>query len=246
MKLVASACEEYLRAWYNEEYFDLQKNGEAFALSRFAQWAGERPLTIWDVGAHHGEWSQAAHGHLPQAHIHSFEIVPDVAEQIPARPWRTVHPFGLSGEAGSVDVHWSRVDDTCNSIAPRRETVYFTAAAPKVVNCAVRTGDELTAKIGAPELLKIDTEGHESGVLHGCRDLLRSDRAPAMIQFEYGTTYIPAGATLRGIYDLLDAYEVGRLYPTHVAFKRYDYADEHFRLGNMIAVRCPRLRELLA
>lgn len=245
-RMLAAACEEYLNAWYNEEYFDFEKNGEAFALARFAQWAAGRPVTVWDVGGHHGEWSEAAHRHLPSARVHSFEIIPDVAAQIPPAPWRTVHAVGLSSEPGAADVHWSAVDDTCNSISPRTETPYFAAAPARVVRCAVTTGDEVAGTIDPPDLLKIDTEGHEASVLRGCRELLASARAPAMIQFEYGTTYIPSGATLREIYKLLDGYEVGRLYPNHVEFKPYDYRDEHFRLGNMVAVKPDALRELLA
>ncbi|WP_041373313.1 FkbM family methyltransferase [Phenylobacterium zucineum] len=245
-RMLAAACEAYLQAWYNEEYFDFEKNGEAFALARFAAWADGRPVTIWDVGGHHGEWSQAAHERLPAAHVHSFEIIPEVAARIPPTPWRTVHALGLSEEAGAVDVHWSAVDDTCNSISPRTETPYFAAAPAQVVRCAVATGDEMAGRIAPPDLLKIDTEGHEASVLSGCQGLLASDRAPAMIQFEYGTTYIPSGSTLREIYRLLPGYEVGRLYPDHVAFKPYAYADDHFRLGNMVAVKPARLRALLA
>ncbi len=62
---------------------------------------------------------------------------------------------------------------------------------------------------------------------------------PRLIQFEYGDTYIPAGKTLYGIYQILAplGYRIGRVYPDHVEFKDYDFCDEHYRMGNYVAVK---------
>ena len=67
------------------------------------------------------------------------------------------------------------------------------------------------------------------------------------MQFEYGSTYVPAGATLREVYGLLgDAgYRIGRLHPDHVDFQAYALELEHYRMGNYIAVRDPDLVAVL-
>ncbi len=100
----------------------------------------------------------------------------------------------------------------------------------------------------APALFKIDTEGHDAAVLRGANRLLGSDQAPAMIQFEYGNTWLPAGETLERTQDLLEqhGYKVGRLYPNHVGFKRYEYNDDQFRMGNVVAVKPAALLAALA
>jgi hypothetical protein len=100
--------------------------------------------------------------------------------------------------------------------------------------------------IGAPDLLKIDVEGHEASVLRGCQAILRSEAAPIMIQLEYGLTYLAVGTTLLQIHDLLPGYSIGRLFPNHVEFRPYDLFDDHFRMGNLIAVRDEALKSLLA
>jgi FkbM family methyltransferase len=246
LRLIAKCSEKYLHAWYNEARWDFASNGEAFVLSRFSQWATGREVVIWDVGAHYGEWSESAHQMVPSAVVHSFEIIPDLASRLTDTDWRSTHSFGLSDVEGVVDVHWNQGHDTESSINPRSESPTFQGVPVSVVQCQVRAGDQLVEKLGTPDFLKIDTEGHEAYVLRGFRQTLGGPSAPPLIQFEYGATYVPSGSTLREMYALLPGYSIGRLYPGYVDFKPYSYSDEHLRMGNMIAVRDRTLQNLLA
>jgi FkbM family methyltransferase len=246
LRLIATCSEKYLHAWYNEARWDFETNGEALVLSRFSQWARGREVVIWDVGAHYGEWSESAHKMAPSAVVHSFEIIPALAARLSDTDWRSAYAFGLSDAEGVVDVHWNKVHDTENSINPRSEYPTFQGVPVEVVQCQIRTGDQLAEKLGPPDFLKIDTEGHEASVLRGFRETLQGPSAPSLIQFEYGATYVPSGTTLREMYGLLPGYSIGRLYPGYVDFKPYGYADEHLRMGNVIATRDPVLRDLLA
>jgi len=246
LSLMAKLSEKYLKAWYNEARWDFKSNGEAFVLSRFNQWSQGRKCTIWDVGAHYGEWSEAAHQMAPLATVHSFEIIPELASRLTDKDWRLSHAFGLSDVEGTVDVHWNQAHDTENAIHPRSEAFTFRDAPISIVKCRIETGDRLVEELGMPDFLKIDTEGHEAYVLRGFRETLRGQSAPSLIQFEYGATYAPSGSTLREIYALLPGYSIGRLYPRYVEFKPYEYSDEHFRMGNMIAIRDQGLRDLLS
>lgn len=246
LRLIAKCSEMYLRAWYNEGRWDFENNGEAFVLSRFNQWIQGRAVVIWDVGAHYGEWSEAAHKLVPTAAIHSFEIIQEIASGVSRTDWRSTHAFGLSDVEGIVDVHWNKRHDTESSISPRSEFPSFQGPATSVIQSQVKTGDQLVDELGAPDFVKIDVEGHEAYVLRGFRETLRADSAPRLIQFEYGATYVPSGSTLREIYALLPNYSIGRLYPGYVDFKSYSYSDEHLRMGNMIATRDKALQNLLA
>ena len=246
LRLIAKCSEKYLHAWYNEARWDFESNGEAFVLSRFNQWTQGREVVIWDVGAHYGEWSEAAHKLVPAASVHSFEIIQEVALRSNDTDWRSMHAFGLSDVEGVVEVHWNKVHDTENSINPRPEFPTYQSAPVAVIQCPVKTGDQLVDGLGSPDFVKIDVEGHEAYVLRGLRKTLEGGSAPRLIQFEYGATYVPSGSTLREIYALLPDYAIGRLYPNYVDFKPYGYADEHLRMGNMIATRDQALRSLLS
>jgi FkbM family methyltransferase len=242
---IASICEKYLRAYNNEDFYDYRKNGEAFLLETVASLFSD--LVIWDVGAHRGSWAVNARRLFPHASIHCFEIVPSIADELEQRvgsdPLTTVHRIGLSEAEAEILVHVNAVHTTTNSIAPRAGGTYFGKDSDTVA-CKSSTCDKIAAEFGPPALLKIDTEGHEVGVLRGARELLASEESPIAIQFEYGETYIPSHATLKDVYDLLTphGYEIGRLHPNHVRFKPYEYADDNFRMGNFVAVRDAAVR----
>lgn len=250
-RMLALVSEKYLRAFYNEGFYDFSRNGEAFALRVFAGWASNKPLVLWDVGANTGGWASEATLCFPDAAIHSFEIVPSIAEEFEKsqadNPKVVLHQFGLSDEPATVDVSYNVECDTTSSITYRNTDEF--GSAIRTVPCRVETIDGIVGSIApSPDLLKIDTEGHDFAVLRGARDLLAGPDAPAMIQFEYGETWLPANETLEKCHQFLSerGYFVGRLYPNHVDFKDYGYADDHFRMGNMIAVKSAELRDLLA
>jgi FkbM family methyltransferase len=251
-RLMAAASEKYLRAWYNDAHFVFVENGEHFALERFARWIGGRPAVVWDVGAHDGEWADEVHVLIPSAQVRSFEILPPLADRLeagrPATNWWSLEKVGLSNRVGEVELTWNKDHDTTNAIEPRLGNEWFADSELTHITCSVTTIDALVAAgKTAPDLLKVDVEGHEAAVIEGGIELLSQAGAPTMIQFEYGDTWLPARRTLGDVQGLLEArgYSVGRLYPDHVAFKAYEYADDHFRMGNMIAVRNERLKALL-
>lgn len=249
---IARACEKYLRAWYNDDFYDFTRNGEAFALRRFARWRGSAGYCVWDVGAHEGEWADQARALLGDVQVVSFELIKPIADRMIARAdpgWHRIVAVGLSDEEGEIEVDWNHDHDTTNSIRPREESTLFQGAHRETVGATLRTADRLIAEgLPAPVLLKIDVEGAEAAVLRGASALIGGAEAPAMIQFEYGQTWIPFGETLRPTWERLRkaGYAVGRLFPDHVEFKDYDYSEEHFRMGNYIAVRDPALKALLA
>ncbi|MEM6827522.1 MAG: FkbM family methyltransferase [Pseudomonadota bacterium] len=242
MRLLADISTKYLRAYYNERFQDFDANGEAFALNVFADFVGRQPITVWDVGANTGGWASVAASVLQEATIHSFEIVPAIADAFEAelggRPRHFLHRFGLSETPGTVDVTHNLKSHTTSSIAYRDTEEFGTKMT--IVECEVQTIDlAIESGISAPTLLKIDTEGHDFAVLRGANTLLAGPDAPLMIQFEYGETWLPPCETLEKCHKYLvdHGYALGRLYPNHVEFKDYSYEDDHYRMGNMIATR---------
>ncbi|GGI67608.1 nodulation protein noeI- methyltransferase [Polymorphobacter multimanifer] len=250
VRYVAGLSRRFLNAYHYTGEYAFATNGEKFALSRFAQAHGSKAI-IWDVGAHLGEYALEAHDVMPEARIVSFEIIPEIAAQLKTRiteDWFELHEIGLSNAMGNIEVSWNRKQDTTNAVVPFAYE-HLDLSDVQRRQCPITTIDRLIAEgHPPPDVLKIDVEGHEAAVLNGAGKLLASDNAPTMIQFEYGGTWIPSSATLYAAQACLEGfgYAVGRLYPDHVAFKRYSWQDEHFRMGNMIAARGARLRKLLS
>jgi FkbM family methyltransferase len=250
LRALAEGCEKYLRAYHNEGHWVFAENGEGFVLDRFAAWFPQPDPVVWDVGSHAGGWAATARRTLPAAQIHSFELIPAIAERLRLRmagdARHVTHAIGLSDSERTVEAVHRQGLDTTNSLAPvawEDESIVMAAR----VTTQVTTIDRLVERLPAPDFLKIDVEGHEVGVLRGAAALIAGDRAPALIQFEYGQSYIAFDSLLAHAYALLEpaGYAIGRIFPNHVAFVRWRPGIEQFRAGNMVAVRDDGLKRLL-
>ena len=124
--------------------------------------------TVFDVGANCGFFS-ARLLTTPgfSGHVHAFELVPATYEAL-TRMRRdcgfdasmTCHPFGLSSEAAKVCVDMG-VHSSLARVAERGS-----------IHADVKTLDSLD--LPAPDLVKIDVEGHETEVLDGARRTLET------------------------------------------------------------------------
>jgi FkbM family methyltransferase len=250
-RLAGKAAEKYLHAYYNEGFYEFERNGETFAVNTFKTWLNGRKPVIWDVGANTGQWALEALGLIPEAEVHSFEIIPSIKERLIENtkdlPNIHVHGVGLSDRAGEIKVHLNPHNTVTSSIEPRLGGRWFQEETVEVT-CEITTADEMARRISPPGFVKIDVEGHELSVLRGAQQLLAGPDAPAMMQIEYGETYIPSGSTLKALYELVEphGYSIGRLFPNHVHFKSYEYEDDNFRMGNLIAAKGADLKKLLS
>jgi FkbM family methyltransferase len=237
---IAHQCERFLEGYYNENHWDFETNGEAKVVAAVAAFRKDADLVVLDVGANQGDWTAAVLGARPDAAVYCFEIVPTTRAVLRDRfrPQANVHicEFGLSSTSREVEVYRNGPMDVMATIN-RPATG---AAEAATVRCVVKAGDGAVAELALAriDLLKIDVEGHEVDVLRGFGKTLDSEPLrPAVIQFEYGWTFIPAQSTLQQVYQLLapKGYAIGRLYPDGVRFKPYELGDDHFRMGNYIA-----------
>lgn len=260
IQFCANMCEKFLRAYYNEDYYDFSRNGEYWVLQCFAQQAGGRSIgpgniVALDVGAHKGSWTLELLKVLPNSSVFCFEPVLEIAEEgrsVFARDPRVAYVnVALSSEDGISSITRNFVHDSTNSIAPRLGSHLFSQLdSIEDVEIILKKGDSIISELGlsSVDILKIDVEGHEVNVLLGLGELLASEGKPTLIQFEYGQTYIPACHSLYEIYNILEplGYDIGRLYPNYVDFKPYNWNDDNFRMGNYVAAhRQSKLRTLL-
>ena len=244
---IAELSEKYLRAYYNEDFYNGQRNGEQRAIDICVEGStsDRHPLVFLDVGAHAGSWSDYVLSRAPIAKLYSFEIVTEIRAglQRKYRDQQNVHvmDFGLSSSEGHTDVTYNRTHHSTNAIVPHLDSRLFQHDNISIERERIETGDAFMRKeaLDHIDFLKIDIEGHEVEVLKGFAETLDSDASPRVIQFEYGETYLTYPHTLREVYDILTphGYSIGRVFPRTIQFKRYEPADDHFRMGNYLAVK---------
>jgi len=233
---------------YENDNADGTVNGE-WRLLDVAGRAGAR--CVFDVGANHGSWAEAALDKIPTAVVHAFEIVPSTREALVASVGRSSHVViadcGLAAETGFVDIWLDENHDDVASMVGRRPG----GAEGTTVRCSVVTGDEYAFENGLEtiDLLKIDVEGAELQVLEGFAGMLAEGRIGA-IQFEFTGWAAVAGIWLRDYYQLLEplGYEIGKIYPTYVEWREYHPSHEIFVRANFLAIHRsrPDLREQLS
>lgn len=150
--------------------------GHGWEATSLRVWAhlARRASRIFDVGANSGTYALAAAAINPRAAVLAFEPLPAMAKQLRG----DVRANGLSVEVieqaasdrdGTARFHMA-ADTSIGSLhelAPGQETAGFDVEVARLDH------------YGAPDLLKIDVEGHEAAVLRGVGAGL--DRRPAML-----------------------------------------------------------------
>ena len=168
---------------------DAPSNREAF--NHFQLWIHRLQLRdvaqVVDVGANHGDFSQAASAILSRADVLLVEPLPTLHEELEARcgrrrgRWRLAK-VALGSQAGTAQLHVVPGNDVVGSLVGFSKEYLEAnpiAKTSRSFECSVRTLDDLCQelKIPAIDLLKIDVEGFEFETLRGGREMLRRTRA---------------------------------------------------------------------
>jgi FkbM family methyltransferase len=238
---MARGARFYLDAYENWSY-DIDRNGERRVLECLS---ADEPSCIFDVGANVGQWTSIARQLCPEAQIHSFEVVEQVAGELRSRfahdPRVTIVSTGLGRDQEEIAVRYFPESSEISGAVQEHERAF------ELVHARVQRGDAYCASNGIDhiDLLKVDVEGMEYEVLLGF-DAMLTDGAIGAVQFEYGPASILTGKLLRDYYTFLSErnFEVGKVYPRGVEFRPYRFRDEDFLGPNYLAVRADK-RELI-
>jgi FkbM family methyltransferase len=228
---------EFIESAYENEEWDMAVNGEA-ALLRRLQPAGF--TTVLDVGAHVGDWSVEALLAWPSSQVHAFEVAAPTYEELTRRVAAAgvsarliLNPVGLSDRTTTRDMYFFPDHPQLTCDMPRHAEHRATRFQAQLLK-----GDTYAAQHGLARIdfVKIDVEGAEHLVIRGFHDTIESGRLDC-IQFEYGAFSLQTRVLLADYYDLLGSrYWIGKIYPTHVEFKDYDWRMESFRFVNFLCV----------
>jgi FkbM family methyltransferase len=139
---------------------------------------GDEPRVVFDVGANVGQTAIRFSKWFPRAAIHSFEPVPDnyarLVDATSALPAVKTYPRACGATAGTFAMNLGD-DSELHSLAAR--------SGATTIDVQVTTIDAFCEEQSIPQvdLLKTDTEGFETEVLNGARNML----ARGAIQFVY-------------------------------------------------------------
>jgi FkbM family methyltransferase len=218
---------------------DPAANGEYALLDRLAPSWPPTP-TIFDVGAFHGDWSQAVLDRRPDATIFAFEPLEESHAAVAARLGErlSLYRCAIGSSTGEAVIYAPQSEPDWASLHTR-DLSRFGRVADARGTVAVDTLDHFCEahRIDHVHMVKIDTEGHELEVLRGAGALMARG-ALDVIQFEFGGTALDSRIFLRDLVGLLTpTYDVSRLLRDGTVPVTDDEIEEIFTYANYVAQR---------
>jgi FkbM family methyltransferase len=207
-------------------YEDTRVSGERAVLRRLAQI--RTTPTIFDVGAHAGEYAREVREEVPGARIYAFEPHPETFERLRVgaadNAYIPVHA-AVGAQSETVVIYDEGVGKGTQlaSIVPGViEVIHGKPESQSHQVPCVSIDDFLSEnQIEHVDFLKIDAEGAERDILVGASVALAGS-AIDLIQIEFNEMNVISRVFLRDLLDLLSTYTAFRLLPDGpVALGRY-------------------------
>ena len=206
---------------------DMNRNGEAYVQTCvLAALELDVPMQVFDIGGNAAEWTlllleQAAPGRRAptRLRVDAFEPVPSTATTFAANLARAqdnelvrLHRVGLSDQPGQARIAIASPTGGRNSL----HGVAGRSPTNEWVEIELTTFDRFCQEqeIDHVHLAKCDTEGHDTVVMRGARDMLCSGRVD-VFQFEYNHQWVMSRTFLKDVFDFVDGlpYHVARVDP---------------------------------
>lgn len=155
-------------------------------------WAGMSGALAFDVGGYHGEsvpFMRSRYGR-----VISFEPYP-ANYQACLAAGADVRLVAVSDHDGEVTLalHGGQLTSPDHELWERED---HGSAARFTVPC--RTLDSVAADEGVPDLVQVDTEGHEVAVLEGAAGVLAAGRTSWLVEFHNEALHYACAALLEG------------------------------------------------
>ena len=145
----------------------------SFQMLRTLHALGLRPRTVIDAGANIGQFARAAAETFPEAHVVSFEALPEVAARLRANLADCARVTTVESAVGNEDgtlTFYRNAYDLASSALPAADG----AARTEPLEVPVGRLDTLLRDhtLPAPVLLKLDLQGYELEALRGATETL--------------------------------------------------------------------------
>lgn len=249
-KLRYEICRHHANKAFAENNSDFTANGELWLMEQILPSA----KTVFDAGAHTGEW--ATHALRINSHIdlHCFEPYKGSFVRLKEKGFGenvTCNQCGLGVKNGQEVLYVSEGMSEGNSLYRRQglEEIIGDEIRYITEQVEIRTLDSYCKEksIKQIDFLKIDVEGNEFAVIEGGKDLLERE-CIKVVQFEYGGTYIDSRILLRDFFDFFNGmnYSFFLLYPSRVCpIPYYDQRLENFQYKNFLIVNNEKMKKNL-
>lgn len=165
-----------------------------------------RPNDVFvDIGAHLGSVIGEVRHHCSDAKIVAFEAIPEKAANLTKKfPEVEIHCCALADSEGEAEFFIDLEESGFSSLAsPPHRSAKITVEMKR-----------LDYLLNHADLMKIDVEGAELGVLKGAKRLVANSRP--IIMFESGPANV-LGHTKEGIFDFFESCDYGILAPNRLA-----------------------------
>jgi FkbM family methyltransferase len=213
---------------------------EVKALKRFISAKDNSQLTVFDVGAHEGDYTREMLALFPQSYIYCFEpnsfSFDTLSSKFASERRVMLNRLALGEKNSSSDLHFDKKGSSLSSLVKRRldyigldmnqsETVH--------VNSIDSYCKEYSLK---PDIVKLDVEGLELSVLKGATATLDEIR---IVQFEFGGANKDSKTFFIDFWEFFrkNNFDIFRITPSGPRLiQQYSELDEHFRTTNFMAV----------
>lgn len=223
---------------------NISTSGECNVVKLLAKYTGpaDRPV-VFDVGANIGEYSDLVLGAFGgRADIYCFEPLKKsfgiLSERMTGHTNVRVFNFGFGEKAGTAPIYSDGESSKLASTLTRK-TDHLGMAITHTEEARICRLDQFCDEraIGRIDLLKIDVEGAEFGVLKGAGALLDPARI-GMVQFEFGPFNVASRTFFQDFFSLLDpGYRIFRILKDGFrAIDGYSESREIFLTTNYLAV----------
>jgi FkbM family methyltransferase len=131
---------------------------------------------VYDIGAHHGNWTKAMRKLLPSAEFVLFEANPGNASQLQTVGARYFMAALSDKDGVRRDFYLPRNAATTGASLYKEQTTHYLGENLQVLELTTQRLDTLAAQhqLPAPDLIKLDVQGAELDVLRGAGSLLET------------------------------------------------------------------------
>jgi FkbM family methyltransferase len=232
-RVIESGAEEWARPWWMR-VTGKRRSSSDFDMAKIIPGLLPPDSTCIDVGAHKGFVLDLLMRSAPQGTFYAFEPIPYLARLL-RRKYRdhapvTIHECALSDKSGSTTfyIDTNAMGYSSLSMPAGRD------AGNKIKMCTVKVArlDDLLPDV-RPDIIKIDVEGAELGVLRGAAKILA--RARPTVIFEHGIGGADRfGTTPEQIFDLfastdLEVSLLDRFLAGQRALSRCEFSDQYYK-----------------
>jgi FkbM family methyltransferase len=158
-------------------------------------------LTIYDIGAHNGDFSRRLQKYLPQSKFYLFEA--NIKHEVLLKKSGMEFAIGLLGEK-NLKAEFYEVGGTGDSRFKEQSEIYSNVQ-PSILD--VSTLDQVVKERNwpVPDLIKIDTQGSELLILEGAINTLPQAKA-LLIETQFQSTLNENPPKFIAVIDYLEEY----------------------------------------